>query len=346
MSHEQEDPHGDLHPLLQEGLRCLRSSLAAVVPAEHLDTTVDAIRSLLQNGALQASDERAKQIRFLDRLLTRCGEIDEQLRWMLRAQADSRRERGTIDGQTRTLFAGMREELLSGSSNKAFDESLQRIMVALEAGLSTQSGREDLRSGRTTDYLRDMTEEVRGLMQEAGKLHRELVQIRDQLEVDPATGLPGETRFEELLARECLQALREGHVMSLLVIDIDDLHKINSEREREGGNRMLSAVAETLGSVLRESDVAARGAGDEFLVMLPFTDLNHAQLVAEKVRSAVEALRVDTGRGDDAGSVTASCGVSSYWEYDSAVSVLDRARVAARHARDAGGNRVHMEIAT
>lgn len=344
MSETQPDGQESLHPLLREGLRCLETRLAKMLPAEDLGSTVDSVQALLENGALQASEERGEQIRFLDRLLTRCGELDERLRRMVRAHSDARRERSTLGGQTRTLFANMREELLTGSSNSTFDESLQRIVVALEANLSAHAGREELRAGKVEDHLHSASEEIRTLMQDAAKLHRELVRIRDDLETDPVTRLPGEPRFEEQLARECLQALRDGNVMSLLVVDVDGLEDVNEAHGRSAGNRTLSAVAETLNEVLRESDTAARGTDDEFLILLPFTDLNHAQLVAEKVRSAVESLEVELKPATRV-AVTASCGVASYWEYDSAVSVLDRARVAARHARNSGGNRVHMEIA-
>lgn len=106
---------------------------------------------------------------------------------------------------------------------------------------------------------------------------------------DSLTGLHSRDYFLAEVEQEILRASRSGRPFALLMFDLDGLKAANDRFGHASGDTLLRAVADTLRGDIRITDVAARYGGDEFVLLLPETDLNGAMLVADKVR-------VDIGR--------------------------------------------------
>jgi diguanylate cyclase (GGDEF)-like protein len=106
---------------------------------------------------------------------------------------------------------------------------------------------------------------------------------------DSLTGLHSRDFFLAEIEQEILRASRSGRPFALLMFDLDGLKAANDRFGHASGDTLLRAVADTLRGDIRITDVAARYGGDEFVLLLPETDLNGAMLVADKVR-------IDIGR--------------------------------------------------
>ena len=106
---------------------------------------------------------------------------------------------------------------------------------------------------------------------------------------DSLTGLHSRDFFTAELEQEILRAARSGRAFALLMFDLDGLKAANDRFGHASGDTLLRAVADTLRGDIRVTDVAARWGGDEFVLLLPETDLTGAMLVADKVR-------IDVGR--------------------------------------------------
>lgn len=106
---------------------------------------------------------------------------------------------------------------------------------------------------------------------------------------DSLTGLHSRDYFLAEVEQEILRASRSGRPFALLMFDLDGLKAANDRFGHASGDALLRAVADALRGDIRITDVAARYGGDEFVLLLPETDLNGAMLVADKVR-------VDVGR--------------------------------------------------
>lgn len=130
---------------------------------------------------------------------------------------------------------------------------------------------------------------------------------------DGLTGLANRRAFDDVLEREWKRTLREGSQMSLLLLDVDHFKQFNDHYGHQVGDDCLRSVADAVkGVVRRETDTAARYGGEEIAVILPFTDSSGAIAIAEKVRQAIEDLRIDHSGNTDADLiVTASIGVST-----------------------------------
>ncbi len=153
---------------------------------------------------------------------------------------------------------------------------------------------------------------------------------------DALTRLTNRAEFERLLAQAC--ADRREHEAALLYIDLDRFKAVNDGGGHAAGDEMLIAVARALGREVRHGDVVGRIGGDEFAVLLPACNTEGAVHVAEKIRSAVSALRLPWAGQNY--SVGASVGVvmldASLPDATAAMATADAACYAAkRSGRDA-----------
>ena len=121
---------------------------------------------------------------------------------------------------------------------------------------------------------------------------------------DALTGLSNRRHFDEVLDSEWRRAKRAGGPISLLLLDVDRFKAFNDRYGHQDGDACLSAVAGAVrDSVRRPGDLVARYGGEEFVVVLPGTDEAGAAQVAERIRSAVEALALPHAGNAGCGSV-------------------------------------------
>lgn len=126
--------------------------------------------------------------------------------------------------------------------------------------------------------------------------------------LDPLTRLLNRRGLEEALLVSMAQAARRGSPTSAIMVDIDHFKQVNDSFGQETGDQLLRQVADILKRMSRSSDVVARTGGEEFLLVLPETELDSARLLAERIRLAIgeRPLVVDSQRI----GVTASLGVA------------------------------------
>jgi diguanylate cyclase (GGDEF)-like protein len=165
-------------------------------------------------------------------------------------------------------------------------------------------------------------------------LYREQTQLRDQAETDTLTGLMNHRGFQQTLRRELLRAAAQRDSLSLVAFDLDDFKAINERHGHPFGDGVLEGVAAQLRSSVRRGDAAARTGGEEFALILPSTEADVAQKIAERVRSGVARL-------SPAGSeLTCSAGVAVYpVDADNAGALLQLAEGALYWAKRSGKSR-------
>jgi diguanylate cyclase (GGDEF)-like protein/PAS domain S-box-containing protein len=166
-------------------------------------------------------------------------------------------------------------------------------------------------------------------------------QLRHQALHDPLTGLVNrrgfETRLEELIA----SARRENRGHALCFMDLDHFKLINDSCGHTAGDELLRQLPRQFQAVVRSDDVLARLGGDEFGVLLPYTTLEQAAEIADKLRGAVREFRF-SWRGK-AFSVGVSIGVVAIDAgSSSATAILGAADAACYVAKDQGTNQIHV----
>jgi diguanylate cyclase (GGDEF)-like protein len=165
--------------------------------------------------------------------------------------------------------------------------------------------------------------------------------VQRQAVTDELTGLWNVRQFHEVLDHEVERARRFEGSVGLAMLDIDDFKAVNDTHGHQQGDQVLAAVARVLRDLSRDIDTPARYGGEEMAVVLPGTDSDGAAQLAERMREAVDSLRVP--RLDGAGQLTisASFGVASIpvsaVDKDSLIAAADAALYRAKRA---GKNRV------
>ena len=165
--------------------------------------------------------------------------------------------------------------------------------------------------------------------------------LQRQAVTDQLTGLSTRRQMDREIDRELDRRRRFGTPIGLVLLDIDDLKQANDRYGHPQGNEVLSAVAGVVRELSRDIDEPVRWGGEEFAVVLPQTDVEGAAELAERMRQAIERLRVPRLDGGGELHVTASFGVASVPESASdREELIEAALEALSCAKRAGKNRV------
>jgi two-component system cell cycle response regulator len=190
-----------------------------------------------------------------------------------------------------------------------------------------------------TRSLLDLNNRVNVAYRELARTNRKLEiseqQIRQLSLTDALTGVGNRRRLDEALVMEVDRSARYQAPLSLMVLDIDHFKRVNDTWGHETGDRILKDTGAVLRTMARRTDIATRMGGEEFVVLLPETDLEIALGCAERLRAALEVR--DCGLP---APVTSSFGVACLQPGESGASLLARADAALYAAKQAGRNRV------
>lgn len=118
-------------------------------------------------------------------------------------------------------------------------------------------------------------------------------QLKHLSRTDRLTGLNNRGHWEEELKREYSRHRRYGSTAALVMFDIDHFKKVNDTYGHQAGDKVIQAVADVVRNEARDTDIAGRYGGEEFVILLPDVDSAGARLFAERLRQKTEALAVD-----------------------------------------------------
>ena len=153
---------------------------------------------------------------------------------------------------------------------------------------------------------------------------------------DKLTGLFNRNRFDEVYEKEIKRAKRYNNDLSLIIFDIDNFKMINDTYGHQTGDEVLKEMARITISNVREQDIIVRWGGEEFLILLPQTNLLGAFTVANKIRTSIEANIFTT----NSLNITASFGVTQLLENDDESSFIARSDKFLYEAKKTGKNKV------
>ncbi|MDB5602733.1 MAG: two-component response regulator [Xanthobacteraceae bacterium] len=218
----------------------------------------------------------------------------------------------------------------------ADSESNARMVRGLEIGVNDFLMRpvdknELLARARTQVRKKRYTERLRDNMQMSIELAL----------TDALTGLFNRRYMESHLGSLIEQAMVRGKPLSVLILDMDYFKAVNDTHGHEAGDDVLREFAMRVKKSIRGIDLACRYGGEEFVVVMPETDLAVATMVAERLRRRIAAEPFPIDRGTRAIEVTISIGIAALGgEGDTAADVLKRADQALYQAKRDGRNRV------
>lgn len=183
----------------------------------------------------------------------------------------------------------------------------------------------------------------RSLSEELRKLRDEKIELERLVCVDSLTGIANRRHALSLLQGEWGRSSRDGLPLAVIMIDVDDFHAYNAYYGHLGGDECLRQAAGAMVACMRRpSDFLGRYGGEEFVAILANTDAIGAQVVAERMRAAVEALQMPHQASACAPVVTISAGFAAMRPPLEATPdvLVEAADEALRRAKELGRNRV------
>jgi diguanylate cyclase (GGDEF)-like protein len=166
--------------------------------------------------------------------------------------------------------------------------------------------------------------------------------IEEMASTDELTGLLNRHAFTILIDKLLAEYRRTPQPIAMLLADIDHFKEINDRHGHLAGDRVLTCIGSALRVTLRQSDIAVRWGGEEFLLVLSGCDLAEAQRIAENLRQKIEASSVDMDGRQIA--VTISVGVTQYDGTERPDQTVTRADTALYAAKSGGRNRVEVAV--
>jgi diguanylate cyclase (GGDEF)-like protein len=187
-----------------------------------------------------------------------------------------------------------------------------------------------LRTKALQDELKQRNKQMEGL----------LAKVEFLAITDPLTGLYNRRYFDNVLKKELTEGKRYGQNVTCLMLDIDHFKLINDTYGHETGDLVLKEIAASLKTLLREVDTIARWGGEEFIVMMPHTDINGASVPASRILKTI-AEKIFTKIPD--AHVTVSIGLACAGETQNTPDVLvNAADLALYEAKRKGRNRIEV----
>ena len=202
---------------------------------------------------------------------------------------------------------------------------------------------DNILSAKEISYLEQLTNQTATTISRAN-IYAEILK---HATLDALTGFNNRRQLEERIKQEVSSAKRQKRNLCAIMTDVDFFKSANDTYGHAVGDLVLKTIARVIKMQLRDYDIAGRYGGEEFSIILPYTKLSEAQMVAERLRKAVEKTKIDISKVNSDVTeknigVTISLGVAEYSPDDDENSLLQKADKALYKAIENGRNRVEI----
>ena len=315
----------------------LRDKLVAGLKADGVPAIIKAMVALVTDTRQQIEHEKEELELFLKQLGERLQEIDAMV-----DGAESHRLASLVSGRKldeimKAQVSDIEQTVQNGTDVVQMKGAIQGSIENIRHHLADQRQQEEQRQEELEHQLKSVNQRLVQMESESDRLRARLAEERVQAMTDPLTNVPNRLGYDKQVAQEFSRWQRYNSPLSILVCDIDFFKKINDSYGHKAGDRALMAIAKSMDLHIRETDYLARVGGEEFVVLLPETNLQQAEVVAEKLRKGVESCAfVYDGQPVP---ITISGGIAEFSTGDQVDDVYVRADKALYRAKQQGRNR-------
>ena len=199
---------------------------------------------------------------------------------------------------------------------------------------------DNILSEKEINYIEQLTNQAATTINRANVY----AEILKHATLDALTGLYNRHQLEERIKQEVSSAKRQNRSLCTIMTDVDYFKNVNDTYGHAVGDLVLKTISTVIKHQLRDYDIAGRYGGEEFVIILPFTKLTEAKMVASRLRKAVENTQIDISKvnpdvQEKNINVTISLGISEFNIEDNEKTLLQKADKALYKAKENGRNR-------
>ena len=286
-------------------------------------------------GSIQAQKQELKE--FLEQVTEQLAQFEAWTNWQ---QDDAKARQETSADLEHTVKHEMQGLLEAVDSTPSLSELKRKVQDRLDAVAAR------LRKFRETEQasLAEVQQRNNALKQELGHLRQRTTQLakladsrQQRLMIDALTQLHSRHAYDQRLQEEFHRWQRHGQPLTYAIWDIDRFKSVNDRFGHRAGDRLLQMIGKVFNSGRRREDFVARIGGEEFVSLLPSTDLAAALQMVERLRERIASTPFHHHGTPE--QVTVSCGLTELRDGDTPESIYERADQALYTAKKEGRNR-------
>jgi len=304
---------------------------------EELPGALKAIASLVMEMRSSLEKEKHDFEIFLKQLSENLKELDQHLTKSSQSSNDSMEDGKKLNAMVAEQVDGIESSVNDANDINELKASVHERLKGIRTHMRSFVDKEEQRHREAKEQVKDLKNKMQVMESQSKTLETKLIEERNQALIDPLTEVYNRLAYNERFEQEYGRWKRYGSPLTIAIWDIDFFKKINDTYGHKAGDKALRTIAQVINSNVRETDFFARFGGEEFVVLLPETTLEAAEVVAEKIRMTVEECEFHSKA--DRVLITVSCGISELRRGDSMETVFERADKNLYRAKETGRNR-------
>lgn len=273
---------------------------------------------------------------YLDQLTKKLRSINELIGQNKQAVSDLTALNDNLDQQFDNQIAHARSSITGAVNLEQLRASLNDSIDGLLSLLNDFQTRTRNSLLAMNRQQQELNQHLDALQEDNHRLIKQVTQEREIARRDPLTQLPNRQGFEQRLEQEIARSNRYGQPLSIALIDVDHFKQINDRYGHLAGDRVLRILAKEMHSQLRKTDFLARFGGEEFVILLPESDRDHALTAIEKMREHIS--QCPFRFQDNPVRITISAGIAVHSVNEEGESWLHRADKALYKSKENGRN--------
>jgi diguanylate cyclase len=324
-------------PPLAETAATLGRRLEIGVPEGGWEPFLRSVADAVGEVANRLESQRRELEEFLEQVTQQLAEFEDWTRWQAGAAQSRRDDTAGLELTVQAEMVDLQREVVSSPDLAYLKTKVQSRLDNVAEQLREFRRKEDRRHAEDERRASELAKEVSKLRGRTDELAKICAEQESRLMIDSLTGVHSRYAYERRLDEEFQRWQRHSQPLSFSIWDIDLFKRVNDSYGHEAGDRLLRGVADLFERNKRAEDFLARIGGEEFVLLLPMTQLDAATSVAEKLRVAIETAAF-RHHGEPV-SVTISCGLTEFRAGDTPTAVYERADRALYQAKQQGRNR-------
>ncbi|MBX8488989.1 diguanylate cyclase [Pseudomonas cichorii] len=277
---------------------------------------------------------------YLKQLNERLESFQSHLQAASEDHAENQSTARDLNEQLREQVGGLQSSVQDASDLPSLKQVLDKRLEGLLSTMDHYQRKRDDREQEVASRLQGLAARVASMEQEALGFRTHLEEQRQKALIDPLTSLPNRAAWGERLEQEVAQWQQDKNSLLVCMLDLDHFKRINDGYGHLAGDKVLKIVASVLKKRIRPTDFLARFGGEEFVMLMPATQVSTALTLLDELRAAVELCPFHF-KGERV-TITVSMGVTALRTGERSDIALKRADQALYRAKENGRNRVEQ----